>query len=103
MELTSQRCLIHVDRQAVARCPGCANYFCRECITEHQGKFLCSNCLGRTPSSSGSAHRTAGWLMAALGTIGGLAVAWTFFYLIGRLLILIPSNLHDLSYLKHLG
>jgi hypothetical protein len=41
--------------------------------------------------------------MAALGTIGGLGVAWTFFYLIGRLLILIPSNLHDLSYLKHLG
>jgi hypothetical protein len=103
MELTYQRCLIHVDRQAIARCPECANYFCRECITEHEGKFLCSNCLGRTTSSSVSTPPTAGWLMVALGAIGGLAVAWTFFYLIGRLLILIPSNLHDLSYLKHLG
>ena len=27
----------------------------------------------------------------------GLAVAWLFFYLIGQLLILIPSNLHNIS------
>ena len=42
-----------------------------------------------------SAKPTNGWLTAALSIIIGLAVAWFFFYLIGRLLILIPPNLHD--------
>jgi hypothetical protein len=32
----------------------------------------------------------------------GVTVAWFFFYLIGRLLILIPPNLHDISYLRNL-
>lgn len=100
MELTLQRCLIHADREAIARCPACANYFCRECITEHEGKFLCSNCLQRRFAPIEPAHRAAGWLMASIGMIIGLTIAWFFFYLIGRLLILIPPNLHDLSYLR---
>jgi hypothetical protein len=97
MDLTLQRCSIHVDREAIARCPSCANYFCRECVTEHEGRFLCSNCLQRRSAPIESAHRTAGWLTTALGMVIGLAVAWLFFYVIGQLLILIPSNLHDLS------
>ena len=100
MELTLQRCLIHADREAIARCPACANYFCRECITEHEGKFLCSNCLQRRFAPIESAHRGAGWFMASIGMIIGLTIAWFFFYLIGRILILIPPNLHDLSYLR---
>jgi hypothetical protein len=103
MDLTFQRCLIHADREAVARCPACANYFCRECVTEHEGKFLCSNCIQRRSAPIESANRTAGWFMAAIGMIFGLAVAWFFFYLIGRLLILVPPNLHDISYLRSLG
>jgi hypothetical protein len=93
MELTFQRCLIHADRQAIARCPGCANYFCRECITEHEGKFLCSTCLLRETVPIESIYRTAGWFKSAIFMVIGLSVAWSFFYLIGRLLILIPPNL----------
>jgi hypothetical protein len=100
MELTLQRCLIHPDREAIARCPGCARFFCRECVTEHEGKFLCSNCLERRIAPSESVHRTAGWFKTIFGTFLGLSVAWLFFYLIGRLLILIPANLHDLSALN---
>ena len=37
---------------------------------------------------------TTEWFKAALGLFIGLSVAWSFFYLIGRLLILIPANLH---------
>ena len=94
MNLTFQRCLIHGDRGAVARCPACAHYFCRECITEHEGKFLCSSCLQRQTAPIETTYRAAGWLKAAIGTIIGLSVAWFFFYLIGQLLILIPANLH---------
>jgi len=100
MELTFQRCLNHPDREAIARCPSCANFFCRECVTEHTGKFLCSNCLQRSFVSAQADKRKAGWAGAILGMAIGLSVAWLFFYLIGRLLILIPANLHDLTYLK---
>jgi hypothetical protein len=94
MELTLQRCLIHADREAIARCPACGNYFCRECITEHEGRFLCANCLQKRFSPIEIVHRTNGWFLAAIGMVFGWAVAWFFFYLIGRLLILIPPNLH---------
>jgi hypothetical protein len=103
MDLTFQRCLLHADREAIARCPACANYFCRECITEHEGRFLCSNCLQKRSTTTPSAHRTAGWFTAAAGLVIGWAVAWLFFYLIGQLLILIPPNLHDITYLRNLG
>jgi hypothetical protein len=33
----------------------------------------------------------------------GLAIAWLFFYVIGQLLMLIPPNVHDGSYLRNLG
>ena len=94
MELTLQRCLIHADREAIVRCPACGNYFCRECVTEHEGKFLCSNCLQRRFAPIETGHRATGWFLVAHRRDHRLAVAWFFFYLIGRLLILIPPNLH---------
>ena len=33
------------SREAVARCPQCHRTFCRECICDHEGKALCSDCL----------------------------------------------------------
>ena len=97
MDLTLQRCVIHADRKAIARCPSCANYFCRECVTEHEGRFLCSNCLQRRPAPIEPVQRIAGRFAAVIGTLIGIAVAWFFFYFIGQLLIMIPSNLHDIS------
>ena len=40
-----QRCFNHAGREAVARCPECGQFFCRECITEHEDRVLCSACL----------------------------------------------------------
>jgi hypothetical protein len=40
-----QRCLHHHEREAVARCPECGHYFCRECITEHDERVICASCL----------------------------------------------------------
>jgi hypothetical protein len=95
MDLTLQRCAIHADRKAIARCPSCVNYFCRECVTEHEGRFLCSNCLQRRSAPIEPARRTGGRFAIAIGF--GIAVAWFFFYLIGQLLMLIPSNLHHIG------
>lgn len=97
MDLTLQTCAIHADRKAIARCPSCANYFCRECVTEHEGRFLCSNCLQRRSAPIEPAQRSGGRFATAIGIGIGIAVAWFFFYLIGQLLILIPSNLHHIG------
>ena len=40
-----QTCFQHPDREAVVRCPSCRKYYCRECVTEHDDRMLCSNCL----------------------------------------------------------
>jgi hypothetical protein len=103
MNLTLQRCLIHVDREAVVRGPICRNYFCRECVTEHGRKFLCSSCLQGVVASVEPVRRTGERSMLLIKMTIGLAIAWLFFYLIGQLLMLIPPNVHDGSYLRNLG
>ena len=103
MKLTLQRCLIHVDREAVARCPICRNYFCRECVTEHEGKFLCSGCLQGVVAGGEPVRQNAERFMLVIRMTIGMAIAWLFFYLIAQLLMLIPPNVHDGSYLPNLG
>jgi hypothetical protein len=43
--LVHQRCFNHATREAVARCPQCSQFFCRECITEHDDRVICAACL----------------------------------------------------------
>src|SRR5438132_254763 len=43
--LARQRCLNHLNREAVARCPECKRFFCRECVTEHEDRLICAACL----------------------------------------------------------
>ena len=103
MNLTLQRCLIHVDRGAVARCPICRNYFCRECVTEHERRFLCSSCLHDVVAGVEPPRRNAERFTLIIKMTIGMAIAWLFFYVIGQLLMLIPPNVHDGSYLRNLG
>jgi len=39
------RCFYHDFREAACRCPICQRYFCRECVTEHDDRVLCVECL----------------------------------------------------------
>lgn len=41
--------------------------------------------------------------MLVIKMIIGMAIAWFFFYVIGQLLMLIPPDIHDGSYLRNLG
>ena len=94
-ELFTQRCLNHATREAVARCPACGRFFCRECVTEHDDRMICAPCLralARTP------ERTRARLarLARLGQCAlGLLALWLFFYGVGRALLSIPSNFHE--------
>ena len=82
--LARQRCLRHETREAVCRCPGCKQFFCRECVTEHGGRLLCAPCLRAELSQrpDRKRFRVARWLAPVLMPLAGLLLAWSFFYLI---------------------
>lgn len=93
--LAHQHCLNHNDREAVARCPECRLFFCRECIAEHDDRVICANCLKKIAALSASKPSPARLLRkTALGTLG-LLTAWLFFYWIGLGLLAIPTEFHD--------
>ncbi len=94
-QLTQQRCFNHAGREAAARCPECQQFFCRECITEHDDRVICATCLAKLAKPK---LRQRGWYQLlvrfAAGT-AGFVCAWLFFHWMGRLLLRIPSKYHE--------
>jgi uncharacterized paraquat-inducible protein A len=81
------RCHNHPQREAAARCPECGRFFCRECVTEHEGRVICSACLraltepAEKPASPAAAGNGAptGFLQLLIG----LAGLWVLMYYAG--------------------
>ena len=98
LDLSHQRCFNHAQREAVARCPRCRRYFCRECITEHDDQVICANCLRRLAGPHLLNRR--GWVntWAVTRFLFGLFAAWFFFYLVGESLLALPSSFHEGSF-----
>jgi len=96
MNIARERCINHASREAVARCPECERYFCRECISEHNGRVLCAFCLKRLSTKPGRRYRLAG-LMRLAQVLIGLLLLWSSFYLLGKALLTIPSSFHDME------
>jgi hypothetical protein len=95
MNLAARRCLVHPDREAAARCPSCHHYYCRECVVEHESRFLCAACLQK--SIAAGTKRSAlrfDWL-SPLRLLLGFAGAYISFYVIERILLLIPVNVYN--------
>ena len=95
LPIAQQRCFLHEFREAVARCPLCRNAFCRECVTEHEGRVVCAACLKKILIEQSAKKRRFLRLVAAALPIIGLLIAWIVFYGIGRTLMLVPASVHD--------
>jgi uncharacterized paraquat-inducible protein A len=93
--LVAQRCLNHTLREAVARCPECGNFFCRECITEHEDRVVCSSCLKKLTKKTETKRRNLAPIARAMFAFCGLLIAWFFFFIIGRMLVNIPTSFHE--------
>jgi hypothetical protein len=93
--LTTQRCFNHAQREAVARCPQCSRYFCRECVTEHEDRVMCSACLRKVRRTPLLQRRGIAGLIRLAQGLAGLLAAWFFFYLIGESLLSLPSSFHE--------
>ncbi len=39
------KCKNHPDREAAGKCAGCEEEFCRDCLSQYQGKEYCAPCL----------------------------------------------------------
>lgn len=101
--LHTRRCARHFAREAAARCPACGEFFCRECVVEHEGKLLCAACLAkRTAVGERRRQRLAG-VRRVLRVTAGAAMLWLLFYWLGALLLKIPPDLHDGTVWKKLG
>ncbi len=68
--LRHARCLFHPLREAAALCPHCGGTFCRECVTDEEGKLACPPCL-RKLAAPDARHLSAFELLR--GIAAGLA------------------------------
>lgn len=93
--LATHRCLHHPTREAVARCPECTQFYCRECITEHDDRVICADCLRRLVHVPERRGPRWPWLRAVTLTLLGGMLAWFFFYEVGQALLAVPTSFHD--------
>ncbi len=87
--LSRQRCWTHPRREAAGRCPRCRRYFCRECVTEHDGRLLCGPCLAALTAPRAAASGTS-WLRWTLLALAGFALGFLLFYSAGYALQQLP-------------
>ena len=74
-KLRHARCLFHPLREAAARCPHCGGTFCRECVTDEEGKLACPPCLrrmARPPAAKLSLTRRFRQVLAGLTAVAAL-------------------------------
>jgi hypothetical protein len=90
-----QRCFHHSLREAVARCPECRQFYCRECITEHEDRVICAACLKKITAQVETRRVSFAWAWPFVQFSVGFVIVWFVFYLFGAALLSIPSSYHE--------
>ena len=93
--LARQRCFNHGRREAVARCPQCGHYYCRECITEHDDRVICDACLKKLAPQPFTQRRAFIGILKTLQGLLGVLTVWFFFYVIGEGLLSLLSSFYE--------
>jgi hypothetical protein len=94
-DLSQQRCFNHFQREAVARCLECRQYFCRECITEHDDRSICAACLRKLAERPLRRRRVLAGILRLGQCLLGVMVLWFFFYQVGGKLLAVPASFHE--------
>jgi hypothetical protein len=97
-KIAHQKCKHHSDREASIKCPSCGYFYCSECCTESDGRFLCSVCLEvlirKTPQGNRSFLRG---IVFTGGCLTSFFFLWMIFFLFGEILLSIPDSWFDIS------
>lgn len=92
-------CANHGGREAACRCPECRVEFCRECVLEHHGRFLCVMCLNRLTKPVARRPVRVPAVVSVAAPVAWLAFAvvlsWMVFGSIGYVLAGIPTAGQD--------
>ncbi len=94
-DLSGRRCLNHPGREAVAVCPECKRFFCRECVTEHEDRVLCATCLKARLERPTKRRVFLRGVIRFAECCFGFLLLWILFYALGQVLISIPSSFHE--------
>lgn len=78
------RCLFHPLREAAARCPHCGGTFCRECVTDEEGKLACPPCLRRLARPPAPNASLTGRFRQVLAGVTALASLMALFFALLR-------------------
>jgi hypothetical protein len=89
-----QRCFNHAGREAVARCPECGRYYCRECVSEHEDRLLCAACLAKVAKKPLRQRKGFQYVARATRLVLGLLLTWLFFHWTAALLMRTPTDFH---------
>lgn len=102
--LSKMRCARHPEREAAACCAACGLAFCRECVSEHEGRLLCAACLGKIVATAKADEAARGrgrslispkTIKRALALTAGAAWLWLCFYLAGLAVEKLPQAVHE--------
>jgi len=94
-DLSRQRCRNHAQREAVALCPACSGFYCRECVSEHEGRVICASCLAGLAVSDRDRSGVGRILGLSVPTAVAFLVAWMCFYALGQALLGLPDAFHS--------
>jgi hypothetical protein len=87
-DLARQQCFNHPGREAIVRCPSCHRDYCRECVTEHDDRYLCSACLRVEAGKGEHTRRRVRVPVGAFMALTGLLTAWVVYYASAQYLVL---------------
>lgn len=93
--IATQRCFNHAEREAVARCPECGRFFCRECVTEHDDRAVCAPCLKKLARVPLFKRRGMVRLVHLAQVAASVLFVWFWFYLVGQGLLSLPDAFHE--------
>jgi len=77
-----QRCAVHEQRPAFARCMSCSKMLCQECATQWDGIWHCAACLSTKRGAAVKHRPVPAWIAVVTASLillfaGARVMVWT--------------------------